>query len=242
MGAMARRAKTILGNTNFTALYDKGYHTGTEFEYANKHGIDVLVAFPDVASHAPDIAFDVEHFEYNKEKDEYTCPAGNQLTTNGRRYNKSHGKTVNKVKHYKTKECLTCSLFERCTKNKAGRLIERSEHMDLIDVNKKRLADNMELYQKRQAIVEHPFGIIKRQWDFYYIMTKKSIKHATADVGLIFTAYNLRRIFNILDQNELKKYLKELDFFFLILRSYFKEFRRIVFVKNGITNFKKNEI
>ena len=114
--------------------------------------------------------------------------------------------------------------------------------MDLIDVNKKRLADNMELYQKRQAIVEHPFGIIKRQWDFYYIMTKKSIKHATADVGLIFTAYNLRRIFNILDQNELKKYLKELDFFFLILRSYFKEFRRIVFVKNGITNFKKNEI
>ena len=33
----------------------------------------------------------------------------------------------------------------------------------------------MELYQKRQAIVEHPFGIIKRQWDFYYIMTKKSI-------------------------------------------------------------------
>ena len=242
MGTMARRAKTILGNTNFSALYDKGYHTGTEFEYANKHGIDVLVAFPDVASHAPDIAFDVEHFEYNKEKDEYTCPAGNQLTTNGRRYNKSHGKTVNKVKHYKTKECLTCSLFERCTKNKAGRLIERSEHMDLIDVNKKRLADNMELYQKRQAIVEHPFGIIKRQWDFYYIMTKKSIKHATADVGLIFTAYNLRRIFNILDQNELKKYLKELDFFFLILRSYFKEFRRIVFVKNGITNFKKNEI
>jgi predicted heme/steroid binding protein len=53
MGTMARRAKTILGNTNFSALYDKGYHTGTEFEYANKHGIDVLVAFPDVASHAP---------------------------------------------------------------------------------------------------------------------------------------------------------------------------------------------
>jgi hypothetical protein len=103
MGTMARRAKTILGNTNFSALYDKGYHTGTEFEYANKHGIDVLVAFPDVASHAPYIAFDVEHFEYNKEKDEYTCPAGNQLTTNGRRYNKSHGKTVNKVKHYKIK-------------------------------------------------------------------------------------------------------------------------------------------
>jgi hypothetical protein len=26
-------------------------------------------------------------------------------------------------------------------------------------------------------------------------MTKKTIKHASADVGLIFTAYNLRRLF-----------------------------------------------
>ncbi|MFM7661670.1 MAG: IS1182 family transposase [Bacteroidota bacterium] len=228
MGAMVRRAKTVLGKNDFTALYDKGYHTGTEFDYANKQNVEVIVAFPDVASHAPDIAFDVEHFQYNKLLDEYICPAGNKLTSNGRWYNKSHGKTVNKVKHYKTKECLTCPYFEKCTKNKAGRLIERTEHMDLIDANKRRLAENMELYRKRQAIVEHPFGIIKRQWDFYYIMTKKSIKHATADVGLIFTCYNLRRIFNILDQNELKKYLIELDFLFLILRSYFKTFTRTI--------------
>lgn len=86
------------------------------------------------------------------------------------------------------KACLTCSLFERCTRNKTGRFIERSEYMDLIDDNKKRMQKNMEIYRKRQAIVEHPFGVIKRQWDFYYIMTKKSMKHASADVGLIFTA------------------------------------------------------
>ena len=65
-------------------------------------------------------------------------------------------------------------IFERCTKNKAGRLIERSEHMDLIEANKKRLNEQMELYRKRQAIVEHPYGVIKRQWDFYYIMTKNN--------------------------------------------------------------------
>lgn len=227
MGAMARRAKTILGHTDFTFIFDKGYHTGTEFAYAHKHGVEVLVAFPDVASHAPDISFDVEHFNYNKERDEYTCPAGNLLTTNGRWYNKAHGKTINRVKHYKTKACLSCSLFERCTRNKSGRFIERSEHMDLIDANKKRIQKNMEIYRKRQAIVEHPFGIIKRQWDFYYIMTKKSMKHASADVGLIFTCYNLRRIFNILDQKTLKKYLKELALRFLILTRYFNAIRRL---------------
>jgi hypothetical protein len=94
--------------------------------------------------------------------------------------------------------------------------------MDLIDANKKRLAENMEVYRQRQAIVEHPFGVIKRQWDFYYVMTKKTMKHASADVGLIFTCYNLRRIFNLIDQNELKKFLRELGFYFFILRSYFK--------------------
>lgn len=239
MGAMVRRAKTILGHTDFTAIFDKGYHTGTEFDYAHKHGVEVLVAFPDVSSHAPDISFDVEHFNYNKELDQYTCPANELLTTNGRWYNKASGKTMNRVKHYKTKACLSCSLFERCTKNKSGRCIERSEHMDLIDANKKRIQQNMEVYRKRQAIVEHPFGVIKRQWDFYYIMTKKSMKHASADVGLIFTCYNLRRIFNLLGQNELKEFLKKLAFCFSILTSYFKPLQRLFKFQFTTTAFSK---
>ncbi|MCF6350173.1 MAG: hypothetical protein L3J23_03960 [Flavobacteriaceae bacterium] len=34
-------------------------------------------------------------------------------------------------------------------------------------------------------------------------MTKKSIKRASADVGFIFIAYNLKRIMNIIGINEL---------------------------------------
>lgn len=75
--------------------------------------------------------------------------AGETLTTNGRWYNKARGKTINRVKHYKTKACITCLLFEKCTQNKAGRLIERSEHMDLIDANKQRMAQNLDVYRKK---------------------------------------------------------------------------------------------
>ena len=210
MGGMLRRAKTILGHTNFMALYDKGYHTGSEFDYANRHGIKVLVAIPGVAAHAPNPDFDVEHFVYDKTKDSFTCPANETLTTNGNWYNKTNGKTITKMKHYKTTACLGCSLMQQCTKNKKGRLIERSQHADLIHQNKIRIEQNKEIYKKRQAIVEHPYGIIKRQWDFYYIMTKKTIKHASADVGLIFTAFNLRRMANLIDPNQMKKYLKML--------------------------------
>jgi hypothetical protein len=62
--------------------------------------------------------------------------------------------------------------------------------------------------------VEHPYGTIKRQWGFSYIMTKKGKQRASADVGLMFVAYNIRRIMNILGENELEKYLKEVVLIF----------------------------
>jgi hypothetical protein len=37
-------------------------------------------------------------------------------------------------------------------------------------------------------------------------MTKKTIKNASADVGFIFIAYNLRRIINIIGISKLKEY------------------------------------
>jgi len=229
MGNMVRRTKAILGKSDFTMLYDKGYHTGTAFDYAHKLGVEVMVAIPEVSSHAPDIAFDVANFTYDKAQDVYICPAGETLTTNGRWYLKQHGKTTNRMKHYKTAACKACAMFESCTKNKAGRLIERTEHAEVIEANKQRIELNKEIYRKRQAIVEHPFGIIKRQWDFYYIMTKKTIKHASADVGLIFTAFNLRRIFNIIDKNLLKEYLKVLALFLLLLKACFKQYTATIF-------------
>ena len=225
MGGMLRRTKTILGHTDFKALYDKGYHTGSEFDYADRLGIEVLVAVPEVAAHAPNPDFDVEHFVYDKQNDCFTCPANEVLITNGNWYNKVNGKSITKMKHYKTTACLSCALMEQCTKNKKGRLIERSQHADLIHQNKVRVEQNKELYRKRQAIVEHPYGIIKRQWDFYYIMTKKSIKHASSDVGLIFIAFNLRRIINLIDPNLIKKYLKLL---WLALLSYFGKFKVVL--------------
>ena len=51
--------------------------------------------------------------------------------------------------------------------------------------------------QKTTGFSGHPFGTIKRQWGFDHIMTKKGIQAASADLGLIAIAYNLRRLFNL---------------------------------------------
>ena len=226
---MVRRAKTILKTNDFTGLYDKGFHTGSEFDYVDKQGVEVLVAIPDPGSHAPDPAFDIEHFVYDKQADTYTCPAAQTLVTNGNQYDKNSSKFNYKVKHYKTNECQRCPFVRQCTRNKNGRILERSEYADLIHANKLRLDSNKKLYLRRQAIVEHPYGIIKRQWGYSYIMTKKSMKRASADVGLIFVAYNLRRIVNILGQDKLKAYLKALSLTFYSIMAHYKTVSRSCF-------------
>ena len=57
--------------------------------------------------------------------------------------------------------------------------------------------------------MEHPFGTMKRQWGFDHIMTKKTKARASADVGFIFIAYNLRRLFNIIGKEQLMAFLKD---------------------------------
>jgi len=202
MGSMVERAAEVVGHTDFTALFDKGYHTTSEFEKAHKMGIEVMVAIPAVSSHAPNPLFDVEHFIYNPKKDQYTCPARRVLRSNGTWYNNQD--KSGRFKQYKTNACGACLLKNACTKSANGRVIQRSEHTYLIEQNKERILQNPTLYKRRQAIVEHPFGTIKRQWGFDHIMTKKSIQNAAADVGLIFIAYNLKRLMAILSPEQIK--------------------------------------
>ncbi len=79
-----------------------------------------------------------------------------------------------------------------------------------------------QIYKRRQAIVEHPYGTIKRQWGFSYVLTKNGKNRASADVGFMFIAYNLRRIVNILGQNLLKEYLRILLPLFLAVLDFLR--------------------
>lgn len=219
MGIMLRRAKSILRTTDFTALYDKGYHTGSELKIAQELGIHAIVAIPDISSGAPDENYNVSNFQYDRESNTYTCPENHILSTNGTWYTKDQGKhrTNIRVNHYKTKACKTCPQINSCTKNTRGRgrVIERNEYASYIEQNRENVEKSSMAYKRRQSIVEHPYGTIKRQWGFSYILTKQGKERASADVGFMFIAYNLRRIINILGQEVFKKYLKMLVLLFL---------------------------
>lgn len=206
MTSMVEKAIEIVGNNEFDAVFDKGYHTAEQLHNCHELGIETHVAIPAPASNAPNKKYNVSEFIYNKENDTYSCPAGEILTSNGSWYVKRNYR----VKQYKTKLCKTCTVKTECTRSQSKRLIERHEFAEALQRNKEALKNNPKIYKQRQAIVEHPFGTMKRAWSFDHIMTKKTKERASADVGLIFTAYNLRRLINLIGVFELGSYLRAL--------------------------------
>jgi len=226
MGNMVQRAKSILGTNEFTALYDKGYHTGSELKTAQDLGIETIVAIPGLpaSNQAPDPAYNFEHFSYDHQTDTYTCPQGQILRTNGTWYKKHINRnTIIIFKQYKTPACRSCPVRSQCTKAKNGRLIERNKFTEYYEINRKNVELKQHLYKRRQAIVEHPYGTVKRQWGFSYILTKKGIKRASADVGFMFIAYNIKRMITILGRDELKKYLEVLVLLILSMIRQYKQ-------------------
>ncbi|MBK7711539.1 MAG: IS1182 family transposase [Bacteroidales bacterium] len=245
MGNMVRRAKSILRNNDFTALYDKGYHTGSELKIAQDLGIEAIVAIPGIpsTSQAPDPDYNFECFKYDQQSDTYICPQGEVLRSNGRWYKECNGRdNVITFKQYKTRSCKLCTAHSLCTRSKGGRVLSRSTYAEYYENNRKVYQEKEHLYKRRQAIVEHPYGTIKRQWGFSYVLTKKGISRASADVGFMFIAYNLRRIGNILTGDLLKEYLRMLVSLFLsycdLLRGILMLYKRPVLLEKAIREVK----
>jgi transposase len=208
---IANDTKEELEKETITVLADKGYSTGEQMSKCEQAGIITLVAPKDVTSvkHLEE-KYLVDNFIYNKEADTYTCPEGHTLITNGNWYNRSHddrsrkNSTTYQVKHYKTKSCLTCPVRQQCTLNKRGRMISRSEHQETVDRNNARVRANYALYRRRQELIEHIFGTIKRSLGYTYTLLKGK-KKITGEFSLIYLAYNFMRTKNILGFDKMLK-------------------------------------
>jgi len=235
MANMVRRAKTILKANDFSVLFDKGYHKGKELDAVQKLDIKTYVAIPGIpkTSQAPNPAYNAENFKYNTDSNTYTCPEGQIMYGSKKWY-----KTPNyRFRHYRTSACSTCPVRDECTKSKNGKVIHRSEYQHAVEKNKANIQSDPDFYKQRQAIVEHPFGTMKRQWGYDHVMTKKTIARASADIGLIFVAYNLRRLFNIIGKDQLTTFLRARIALFLAIKN---KIRRYIALENQIKQILDN--
>jgi len=209
LSPVAKQVQCNLKKKKMNVIADKGYHSGRELRACHESGMTTFVSPKQSSSSKKKPAFASTSFKYNQSKDEYLCPAGETLKTNGRSYNKKlkDGKKSYHVKHYKTKACKKCSLRNQCTSNKNGRTIERTEYAEDIERNNKCVNKNPEYYRLRQQIIEHQFGTLKRQWGYDH--THMRGKHKVlGETYLVFTAYNLKRSIQIVGFDQLLKQLK----------------------------------
>ena len=173
-----------------------------------------------------------DYFERDIDKDTVTCPMGQTLFYAGpgfpngkkdgsiRRYHRSSvcAKCPNKCtmsnrRVISFKEGETRKKETLYDKVQDGKIYKRTNHnfkqLQLSEEESRwnvwvilKYYPNQQHLRKRNTIVEHPYGTVKRWHGAGYLLTKGKIK-AAAEMGLSFLAYNFRRVINILGTEKL---------------------------------------
>jgi transposase len=197
MVPMSEKSREILEADNLESLADKGYFSGENIKSLHDKGIDAFISEPKHGmpgkSGIPAPGFHEAKFMYNVENDTYVCPQGNEMHLAKKWKNKK--KQLFGI--YRTNACAACPMKTKCTTSKSGRQIYRWEHQELVDEHRKKmLLHGSEKMKKRKALVEHPFGTIKRALNSGYTLLKGK-KKVNGEFGLIALAYNMKRVINI---------------------------------------------
>jgi len=188
---MVESIKEELGKVPEEAIVDRGYNNPDLIEAVEKkeEGINIYASQEKTSRDKEEIKF-----EYDAEKDEYTCSAGKRLIL----YIKNKPRRNSHANIYHGIECEGCPLRNRCTKAKKGRTVQRYANQQWRDEYKKKMLSKLGKAKTaiRKTLVEHPFGTIK------YLMGKiplllRGLKKVTTEVNLYVTVYNLKRLVNI---------------------------------------------
>ncbi|MBT9156576.1 MAG: hypothetical protein DDT37_01563 [Firmicutes bacterium] len=194
MGKRIRKRLKIKGK--IVLLGDKGYYNGRDLRRCHKNKLTVIVAKQKAGREVPDPEYKLDKFTYTEGPDYFTCPAGSRLSRTG----------VTEARVYENKKvCGACGHRAKCTAGKYRRIWISPYQKACRDVDE-RTAANPDLYRKRQMMVEHPFGTIKRTMNGYYFLLR-TMQKVRGEVALLFLAYNLKRAINILGTGGLRQRL-----------------------------------
>ena len=189
---MAAGAKAMLGAKTLKVVADAGYSSGAQAAACEADGIEPCVPAKQSPNTRGDF-YDRSAFTYDAQSDAYTCPAGRKLLR------KSFDKKKQSVR-YQAQDCSACPHKAQCT-DAERRTVKRSVYEDDLKRMNARVASDPGLMRLRQAIVEHPFGTIKRMMGGRFLL--RGVEKVTAETALAVLAYNLLRVANILGPRNL---------------------------------------
>lgn len=195
--ATAEPAREILDVERIDVVADKGYFRTEDIAACEEAGLTPYVPRPQRGSSVINGFFRKDEFNYDAERDTYTCPGGHELKPF--RFGKLREMT--KVDYANKEACCDCPLRPRCT-DAGYRAVSRLQHEDALDRMAARLKARPGILDIRRATVEHPFGSIK-QWMNQGAFLMRGLEKVRAEFSLTALVYNLRRALNILGMDKL---------------------------------------
>lgn len=209
LGPAADRSQRLLEVEKIDLLADAGYHNGADIAYCERKGIRTFIP-PGQQHQQKQEGFRKKDFRYDKDRDVYICPDGQELT-HELTYKKHNSKRKYRVKRYGTSMCEGCPIRSKCTTSAAGRKIERPNHQAHVDRNNSRVKRYYDFYRLRQQIVEPVFGVWKRQWHFDHVILKGREK-VEAETSLAAITWNIMRLMKVKGKKWVEKTLKRVLF------------------------------
>jgi transposase len=199
---VAREAKETLAVEHLEVVADPGYYNNAQVSQCEEKNITPYIRKVDTSANTARGFYAKKDFAYDAAKDVYVCPAGTELTHRFNTYELGRA-----LRYYRTSACAKCPLKEKCTRNKS-RTITREENEGLMEAMAARVKAHPEKMRLRKALVEHPFGTIKRWFGYTYFLVKGLDKVRT-EWTLMTLSYNLKRVLNLVSFPELMKAVQE---------------------------------
>ena len=187
------QAEAVVKKQCQVASADAGYADTEELEKIDQRGTKVIVPSQRQALHKPEKPFSKSVFSYDKEQNCYYCPEGHKLVYKGKQ---AQGKLQYLITTASI--CKRCKHYGICTKAKRGRKIVRLEKEEIKERFEREYekASSQEIYARRKARVEHPFGHIKRNLgtNNFLLRGREGVQ---AEFTIAATCFNIARMITI---------------------------------------------
>lgn len=179
---------------------DAGYGSEENYDYLEKQKINAYVKYNNFHYEKKKgfqtNRFRVENLEYDKVKDEFTCPAGKKLKyVYTKEYKTTNGYLTDR-RYYQCENCTDCVLRADCHNSKYNRTIQYSP---ILAEMKAKARENLnsekgiELRKKRCVEVESVFGQIKQDSAFRRF-SLRGLEKVNLEWGLVCLAHNIKKI------------------------------------------------
>lgn len=196
---MLEQVKEQMGRMATTTLADAGYYSTPNLAFAEGK-TELLIATPsmsDVGADPQKQPFHRDNFDYDEERDEFTCPEGRKLPHFYTRDTKTATASY-QVEVYLCQSCEGCPSRDECTSSKRGRQITISEFDHLRRRTHERMGteEAREQYNQRAPLAEGVFGNMKEAMNVRRFLCR-GIENARASWLLLCSAFNLRKLHRI---------------------------------------------